>query len=502
MKRITILILIFVMMAFVAVWGYDFFNYYPDQKAEAADFKSKLDTEIPKLMESSGTPGAVIISIDGDNLSRYEYGFCDKSKGRAMTADTVMQVGSISKSVTAWGVMKLVENGRIELDSPVEKYIKSWHLPESKYGSNGVTIRRLLSHTAGLSLQGYAGVKPGDKLPSIQESLSGKTGGAGDVRIVCEPGSYFLYSGGGYTLLQLMIEEVSGMPFVEYMEKEVLKPLQMNDSAFELKEELKPRTSRAYGVLGQELPNYLFTEKAAAGLDTTANDLAKFAMAGMTGFGSSRQSGVGVLKPETVALMEQMIGDTGWGLGYEIFEIYGGEKIVGHAGTNRGWRAKYYIAPDSRQGLLVLTNSDNGEVVAGTAWSLWVEHRTGKLPMFYIEHRQMDKKVHLLAGLLGIALLAFWSIFLIRIRKKERAFVQWDKLKVYGKLIRLLPLLLVFVWWAGLYGPVIHGWNIAEFLPVSFKWISVVVTLWCFSIMIISIFPKMKDKDSSKELKA
>lgn len=486
-KLFTLIIILVILANVVLVSGMQ----------ETADLLNKLDSRMPELLNQYSVPGVQIAVIDGDKVWTKEYGYADKSGKKKVTADTIFQIGSVSKSVAAWGVMKLVDEGKIELDAPIERYIRRWHIPESQYGSEGVTVRRLLSHTAGLSLQGYAGVKPGEKLATLEESLSGKTGGAGDVRIVYEPGSKFQYSGGGYTVLQLLIEEVSGMPFEKYMEREVLKPLGMNDSAFEWKRELMPRTAKAYGVLGQTLPNYLFTEKAAAGLYTTAKDLAKFAMAGMNMPGGE-QAGRGVLKQETIALMQQSVQNADWGLGYELYKLPDGRLAVGHGGTNRGWRAQFFIIPDSQKCAVILTNSDTGDNVVTEAMALWIELLTGTLPRFYYRQAGFNTKVLIAAVVLGILLLAFIVFVLRGIANKKRAYSQWKQLKTYKKVIRLLlPVVLLTAWWVGLYGPVVHGWNIAEFLPISIKWVTIIFTLWCFGLMTVGIFPKVKRKKKS-----
>lgn len=463
------------------------------------NFLNRLDIKMPELLKQYSVPGVQIAVIDGDKVWTKEYGYRDKSAKKKVMADTVFQVGSISKTVAAWGVMKLVDKGKIDLDAPVEQYIKRWHIPESQYDSAGVTVRRLLSHTSGLSLQGYAGVKPGNKLATLEESLSGKIGGAGDVRIIYEPGSKFKYSGGGYTLLQLLIEEVSGMSFEKYMEQEILKPLGMRSSAFEWKDELIPQTSKSYGVLGQTLPNYIFTEKAAAGLYTTASDLARFAVAGVNMSGSG-QAGRGVLKPETAALMQQPVKNADWGLGYGFFKLSDGRTAVGHGGTNRGWRAQFNIIPESKQGVVILTNSDMGDNVIREVLALWIEQLTGKLPAFYYNQADFNTKILIAAGAVGTLLLVFIAFVTRSIAKKRRTYAEWKKLKLYKRAIRLLwPGILLIAWWVGLYAPIIHGWNVAEFLPISIKWVTVVFTLWCCALMAAGIFPKVKRKEKINE---
>jgi CubicO group peptidase (beta-lactamase class C family) len=335
-----------------------------DQSKAIAD---KLDELVPQLLEENDVPGAAVALVgDGEVAWSAGYGLADRERGVPVTADTVFQVASLSKPVTAWGVMRLVESGKLELDAPVEQYLTRWHLPPSRYDAGGVTIHRLLSHTAGLSLGGYPGIPPDRELPTVEESLSGNNGGAGDVRITMEPGAQFSYSGGGYTLLQLVIEEVTGESFSEFMQEQVLQPLGMFHSSFEWRSDLRPATAVAYSATGAPLPNYLFTEKAAAGLYTTAPDLARFLAAEMPG-PNGEPAGRGVLSPDTLALMFTPVlpgqVETAYGLGHRISTLQDGSKVVSHGGANAGWRASFAALPKQGQGIVVLTNSDKGGAV-------------------------------------------------------------------------------------------------------------------------------------------
>jgi CubicO group peptidase (beta-lactamase class C family) len=327
----------------------------------------KLDELVPQLLKENDVPGAAVALVrDGEVAWSAGYGLADRERGVPVTADTVFQVASISKPVTAWGVMRLVESGQLELDAPVEQYLTRWHLPPSSYDAGGVTIRRLLSHTAGLSLGGYPGISPDQPLPTLEESLSGKNGGAGDVRITMEPGAQFSYSGGGYTLLQLVIEEVTGESFSEFMQEQVLHPLGMLHSGFEWRTDLRPATAVAYSETGAPVPNYLFTEKAAAGLYTTAPDLARFVAAEMPG-PSGKPAGRGVLTADTLALMFTPVlqgqGETAYGLGHQISTQPDGSKVASHGGVNAGWRAFFAALPEQGEGIVILTNSDKGMAV-------------------------------------------------------------------------------------------------------------------------------------------
>ncbi|GAK97490.1 D-alanyl-D-alanine carboxypeptidase [Nonlabens tegetincola] len=194
--------------------------------------------------------------------------------------NTVFPVASISKWITSFGVLKLVQQGNIDLDTPVDKYLTRWQLPDSDFDNNKVTVRRLLSHSSGLIDDlGYSGFAATDSIQTIEESLNkaADTNYSDGVAIVgVEPGSQYLYSGAGYTILQLLIEEVSGQPFTQYMKNEVLDPLEMYHSTFQYQDATNKQLAQVYKENGEVRPMNRFTALAAAGLYTTTHDLANF----------------------------------------------------------------------------------------------------------------------------------------------------------------------------------------------------------------------------------
>lgn len=298
----------------------------PDEVAQ------RLDPVIQNLMSRSRVPGtAVALVHNGEVTWAQVYGLADKEIGTPVTPETVFQAASVSKAVSAWGVMKLVEEGKLDLDAPVEQYLTRWHLPPSEFNHDEVTIRRLLSHTAGTSVSGFMGRNPDQELPTLEEVLSGQDVLFGETRVEQEPGSGWSYSGGGFTLLQLVIEEVTGESFADYMQREVLDPLGMTSSSFEWTPELETNVATGYDWVGRPLPNFRFTAKAAASLITTAPDLARFAAAVMPG-PDGEPAGRGVLEPETVDLMLSPAPATEGGLGSGLCHLLGGQ-------TDRGaWR--------------------------------------------------------------------------------------------------------------------------------------------------------------------
>jgi CubicO group peptidase (beta-lactamase class C family) len=346
-----------------------------------ASFASALDAVVPDRLARLGIPGAVIVSIENGQVGPVRaYGQALTESHAPMTAETVFQLASITKTVTAWGVLSLVERGAVDLDSPVESHLTRWHWPVSRFDSRGVTVRRLLSHTAGFSVHGYPGWPPDIGLPSLEESLDGMNNGAGRVELIQEPGAGFVYSGGGYTVLQLLVEEVTREPFAAFMAREVVGPLGMTSSSYLWRDDLRARTAGAYGSQGERLPNFLFTEEAAASLYATGPDLARFVVASMTG-PAGEPPGRGVISPESVELARSPAPSTGggYGLGVEIWPVSQGQ-VVGHGGGNQGWRTRWVALPAQGVGLVILTNSENGQTLTNEVDCEWMRRTAGGVP--------------------------------------------------------------------------------------------------------------------------
>jgi CubicO group peptidase (beta-lactamase class C family) len=325
-----------------------------------------------QALASSTTPGlAVALVHHGRLVWAAGYGVADRTTGQPVTATTRFQAASLSKPVTAWGVLRLVESGRIGLDEPILGHLRRWRPPPSPFDADGLTVRRLLSHTAGLSVHGYVG-QPSDRpLPSIVASLSGETGDGFPVELLEAPGQRWLYSGGGYSLAQLLAEQLTGRPFADYMQTEVLEPLGMTASSFRWSR--TPQTARPHDADGRPLPDFSFAEQAAAGLVTTAPDLARFLAAGLAG-PRGEPPGRGVLSPAgvQVALTAAPATDGRWGLGYGLGLTPGGDLLAYHEGANRGWRAGLALLPDRRAGIALLANGDAGSAPIDAVVQQWL----------------------------------------------------------------------------------------------------------------------------------
>lgn len=348
---------------------------------EIDQFVSELDQKIPQLLNDFIVPGTAIAIIEnGEIILQKGYGYSNIDKGTKVTNTTGFNIGSISKTIAAWGVMKLVQEGKIDLDAPAEKYLTRWHLPESEYDSNEVTIRRLLSHTAGLSLHGYPGWSPKDTLPTIEESLNGKNNGPGRVEIIMEPGTKWKYSGGGFTILQLIIEEVTQQKFEDYMQAEILNPLGMTSSSYTIDQKVLKASSLEYNNFGEEIDFELFTAQAAAGLHTTIEDFTKFAQSSLYVSKNNKKHQQILSASYLQQMMEPAPASNGrYGLGYSVDSIQGTSVTLrGHGGANSGWHAYLQVDPVTNDGFIMVTNGGAGHNIYRQVYCDWIYWKTGE----------------------------------------------------------------------------------------------------------------------------
>jgi len=307
------------------------------------------------------------------------------SKGDAVDSQTLFQMASVSKWITAWGVMALVERGRIDLDAPVSKYVTRWSLPPSEYDNDGVTVRRLLSHTAGLTDGlGYRGFAPGETPQTLEESLTfardRMPGAEGHVRVGRAPGSRWQYSGGGFTLLQTMIEDVTQQTFADYMAQTVFEPLGMARTTFDEDVATVRGIATSYGFDLKPATHYRFTALAAASLYSDIDDLTRFVLAHLPG-DDGAPPGRGVLHPETLVTMRtpqaHVYGRDLWGLGTMLLTARGADHVFGHDGDNfPAINHAIRVDPISRSAIIVLSSGD-GALASKLAadWTRWKTDR-------------------------------------------------------------------------------------------------------------------------------
>lgn len=321
------------------------------------------DLGLPDRMSLHGVPAVSVAVLRNGELDwARAYGQADVETGRPATTETLFQAASISKPVAAMAALRLVEDGSLDLDRDVSESMRSWTLPESDFLTNQpVTLRGLLTHTAGLSVSGFPGYRAGSPVPSAIQVLSGEGPTNTDpVESVAEPGSEWSYSGGGYTVLQVLVEDVSDQPFATFLQSAVLDPIGMERSFYGLELNAAQEAQAAFGHRpdGSPVPGrwHRYPELAAAGLWTTPTDLLTWSIEVLeSAAGRSNR----VLSPEmTRQMLEPGMGD--WGLGPEISGD--GTRFL-HTGSNQGYRCLLAVSNDGSVGVAVMTNSDNGSVL-------------------------------------------------------------------------------------------------------------------------------------------
>jgi CubicO group peptidase (beta-lactamase class C family) len=345
-------------------------------------FLTAVETEIDKQFV-----GNFALAVVKNGTIEYEK---FHSAGKPVDRNTVFQVSSLSKWISAFGIMKLVEDGKLDLDTPVSRYLTRWQLPPGKFNNDEVTVRKLLSHTAGLTDGlGYSGFETGAQIQSVEQSLTkasdADAGVNGVVSVGIKPSSEFKYSGGGYTLLQLLVEEVSDQSFDSYMKESVFEPLGMIHSSYVWDDSSSYLLAEFYNRDRTRSKHYRYTALAATSVYTSLADLELFFQAHLEGK-NKEIIGRNVLKPETIKMMRephgQSVGVNIWGLGTVLFATTENHDfIIGHDGKSTPpINTAIRLNPETGDGIIILETGH--PILATKLASEWVFWKTGKVDTF------------------------------------------------------------------------------------------------------------------------
>ncbi|MGO9828985.1 MAG: serine hydrolase [Myxococcaceae bacterium] len=332
---------------------------------------------LEERMRHYHVPGvSIALILDGRIAWARGYGVLDVTSKTQVTPKTLFQAASLSKPVTAMAVLRLADQGQLSLQAPVNTLLKSWKLPAGPFTA-GVTLERLLDHTAGVTVGGFAGYPPGAALPTLLETLEGKPPANNrPVRVDVEPGTSFRYSGGGYEIVQQVLQDVTEQPFAALMGTTVLSPAGMQDSFFEqpLGPELAARAATGYNADGVPLPGkwHVYPELAAVGLWTTPSDLARFAIAVQQSYAGAADA---LLSGPMGKRMLTAASSGGGGLGLALGNALGlfvdqrGPGTFSHITLEQpngsdGFRALLVASDAHGYGVVVMTNADGGGKLA------------------------------------------------------------------------------------------------------------------------------------------
>lgn len=307
-------------------------------------------------------PGVSIAVIDHGRIDwTAGLGFADVASQRRVTPSTRFQAASISKSVAATAALHLVEEGKIDLDRNVNDYLKSWKVPDNDFTrEQKVTLRRILSHSAGITVHGFPGYEVGKPVPTLVQVLNGeKPANTEPIRVDTVPGTKWRYSGGGYTVMQQMLIDVLGEPLPDIIERTVLSKFGMQDSAYSqpLRDDWRQFAAAAYRADGKPVEGdyHTYPELAAAGLWTTPGDLARFAIGIQDALAGKSQAVI------SKAMAEQMLTRQIENDGLGVFLDGNGQSLrFSHGGSNEGFQCLLVAYARTGQGAAIMTNSDRG----------------------------------------------------------------------------------------------------------------------------------------------
>ena len=410
-----------------------------------------IEGAAPRALNRHGAPGAAVAMVINNRVAWTEgFGLIETGEDTRIAADSVFEIASVTKAITAWGVLKLAEEGRIDLDAPIEAYLTRWKLPPSEYDHRKVTARAILGHAAGLSTGGDPGVEPGEQVPTLMEAADGIGQEGGGIRVSYKPGEAYYYSSKGYMLLEMAIEDITSEKFASYMAREILQPLGMNDSRFDWTPDLLSRAATGHDWYNTPLPHYRHATRAQGGLLSTAGDVARFIAATMPG-PTGEPPGRGVISPASVRQTFTPVAysndTTLIGLGYNLHKD-NGILVARKTGDQRGFKALVFIVPDLGAGVAILSNSDRAAagVFADIAcpWSngLATDPLNPVCGQLY-----MLRNVHLgVAALIAAGALLYGGMVLAGLRRGNRA-VRWPTSA--GRLTRIVvSVAAAGLWWA------------------------------------------------------
>ena len=318
-------------------------------------------------MKKRGITGLSLAIIDGGKIVKEQgYGFTDKGGKTPVTASTLFQAGSVSKPVAALGALHLVDKGLLSLDEDVNTKLRTWTVPQNKFtDAHKVTLRLILSHSAGMTVHGFPGYPVGRAMPTLIQVLNGeKPANTAAIRVNRIPGSEWKYSGGGYMVMQQMVLDVTGKPFPRFMDESVLKPLSMASSTYAqpLPDDMAVRAAKGYGgIFGQSVNGewHVYPEMAAAGLWTTAGDLGRFAIGVQNAV--SGQSNPVISQSLTQQMLTSQQNNDGLGL---FLGSSGRTLRFGHDGADAGFDATMKAYAYLGKGAAVMINkNDDGKAM-------------------------------------------------------------------------------------------------------------------------------------------
>jgi CubicO group peptidase (beta-lactamase class C family) len=385
--------------------------------------------------------------------------------------------------------MQLVDEGKLNLDQPISKYLKKWHLPDTQYDESKVTLRTLMSHTSGVTdSTEYGYTLP---LPNIAQALKERK-----IQLKREPGTVFEYSSfAGFGICQLIVEEVTGQSFENYMQKEVFQKLNMPATSYSSSYESPYTMATPYAGLGKPVNIIPIVMNGAGGVSATSSDLANFVIGLMKYYDSSNKI---MFSPQKNTKTDY--GE--YGLGIVPCKLENGKTIFEHNGTLTGWNAQIAFEPVSKDGIIVLTNTDKAFYFAYDVMKVWSNQIAGETVLdskMMVE--QTENMVNVGIAVLGIVLLLFFSFFIYRLYNKQLRLINKRKSIITSIIFICFLLLIMGTWYIALYSDIpvqvldnIPDYYLFTFFTPNFKYINWVLSGLLMTITIRLFFRKNRIK--------
>lgn len=321
----------------------------------------ELDDYVVVQMQRRQIPGLSLAIFDGGKIVKANgYGVIERGRTERVTTETLFQAGSISKPLTAAAALVLVDRGRLILDEDVNLKLKTWKVPDNEFTGQGkVTLRELLSHSAGTSSPSFDGYGANEALPSLVQILNGeKPAKSPPIRVEAVPGAQWNYSSGGYLIVQQLLIDTAGKPFPEIMRANVLAPLGMRSSTFEqpLPASRSKRAATGHDDARTVVPGrwHVYPEMAAGGLWTTASDVARFAIGIQQSLNASPN---GLLLPP---MAKQMVTAQKGGSGLGVFvRGQGSSSSFSHPGRDEGFDSVFVAFIEGGKGVAMMINAND-----------------------------------------------------------------------------------------------------------------------------------------------
>lgn len=443
--------------------------------------EEKLGSVIKKY-EVQGASYAII--KNGKIASIHNFGYSNVEQKRKVDDNTAFKIASISKTVTAYAIMQLVDQKVLDLDAPAERYIKNWSFPPSGFDTDKVTIRTLLDHTAGITDSSEYGYT--EPLPTVAEALAQR-----NITLKEEPGTEFEYSSfSGYAILQLVIENVTGEKFEDYMCAHVFPALSMKSAGYYNQSEENAFLATPYAGTGTPIDVTPIVMTGAGGISATSSDMANFVIGLMNYY----RTGNGEMFAEQKSAAS-VYGS--YSLGIVPHKLANGTVVYDHNGTLTGWNSQMAFEPQTGNGIVFLCNSDKGYYLTNEVMRLWSEAATG----YVVEEKAFMNTMSNVINAVWIAITLLAAIliytFIGDIIDKRRGYVKSKKQIARLIATGLLGLLLLLGWYGTMYTDFLCQWlyDIPDYCPFTFftrnvDWIGYALILLVSALTIRRLYPR------------